>query len=90
MRPACPPTAGRPQAGLEIDRVPLPLRSFTIEAASCLAGLPTDPAERDPPRREEAADLKKRGLCYPAVVLSQPAQGLNPGYKYQSPFGIGL
>ena len=61
MRPACPPTAGRPQAGLEIDRVPSRSdRDFTIAAASRLAGLPTDPAERDPPRREEAADLKNR------------------------------
>src|SRR5207245_2964037 len=34
--------------GLKIDRVPLPLESFTIEAASRLAGLPADPAEREP------------------------------------------
>ncbi len=36
--------------GLEIDRVPLPLKSLTIEAASRWAGLPADPAERDPHR----------------------------------------
>jgi hypothetical protein len=41
MRPACPPTAGRPQAGLEIDRVPSRSdRDFPIAAASRLAGLP--------------------------------------------------
>jgi len=42
--------------GLEIDRVPLPLKSFPIDAASRWAGLPADPAERDPHLREEAAD----------------------------------
>jgi len=30
------------EAGLEIDRVPLPLKSFPIEAASRLAGRPAD------------------------------------------------
>ena len=29
-------------------------RDFPIKAASRLPGLPADPAERDPPRREEA------------------------------------
>src|SRR6059036_1168996 len=45
---------------MEIDRVPLPLKSFPIDAASRSAGLPADPAERDPHLREEAAD--KPGL----------------------------
>src|SRR2546426_10617976 len=45
---------------MEIDRVPLPLKSFPIDAASRLAGLPADPAERDPHLREEAADLQSR------------------------------
>ncbi len=69
--PACLPTAGGPQAGLEIDRVPLPLKSLTIEAASRLAGLPADPAERDPHRREEAADPQIRS----ALLLYLPARG---------------
>ncbi len=43
--------------GLEIERVPSRSdRDFPIEAASRWAGLPADPAERDPHLREEAAD----------------------------------
>ncbi len=60
-----------PQAGLEIDRVPLPLKSLTIEAASRLAGLPADPAERDPHLREEAADLHSRSASLARDVFSR-------------------
>ncbi len=49
--------------GLEIDRVPLPLKSLTIEAASRWAGRLADPAERDPRLREEAADNKAGLRC---------------------------
>ncbi len=34
------------RCGLEMDRVPLPLKSFTIEAASRLAALPADQTAR--------------------------------------------
>jgi hypothetical protein len=48
--------------GLKIDRVPSRFdRDFTIDAASRWAGLPADPAERDPPRREEALLLPTTG-----------------------------
>ena len=59
--------------GLEIDRVPLPLKSLTIEAASRWAELPADPAERDPHLREEVADkaglMRLYLLAFPAVFL---------------------
>jgi len=64
LLPDAPWVTNEPESrcGLEIDRVPSRSdRDFPIDAASRLAGLPADPAERDTPRREEALLLPTTG-----------------------------
>src|SRR2546425_3724420 len=68
--------------GLKIDRVPSRSdRDFTIDAASRWAGLPADPAERDPPRREEALLLPTtwRSRYRPVIAIRAYAEGAAMG-----------
>jgi hypothetical protein len=84
MRPACPPTAGRPQAGLEIDRVCLPtfplvpvLRRL-LPTVYCLPTFPLVTCHSSLVtafRREEAADLKNRS----ALLASDKREVCNFG-----------
>ena len=61
-------TNQRAAAGLKVDRVPLPLKHFTIEAASRLARLSADPPERDPHLEEEAGDRQSRSALAPCYT----------------------
>ncbi len=79
------------RCGLRIDRVPLPLKSFTIEAASRLARLPADPAERDPHLGEEAADRQSRsalGACYTHRLSVIKLSSVSTSCSYVSSFSF--